>query len=238
MKKLARKLGEGMHAAAARSSKSCGDSKNSANQKKDISQKRNRTMNNTSGSKKKSRQQTKTKHRPSTYVGIDLHKKTLQIEVQDSQGNVMYNKKIRNTALSIRREFACIPRDARCVIESSSVWYEVFRFIRDDLGYEVILSNPAQTKAIAASKKKTDKVDAHILADLLRGGHIAVSHVPDKKIIESRQMVRYRHDKVEQRTQCKNVIHGILLQDAITIPGTTFSNVYTRTILIKDPDTF
>ena len=130
-------------------------------------------MNNTSGSKKKPRQQTKTKRRPSTYVGIDLHKKTLQIEVQDSQGNVMYNKKIRNTALSIRREFACIPRDARCVIESSSVWYEVFRFIRDDLGYEVILSNPAQTKAIAASKKKTDKVDAHILADLLRGGYIA-----------------------------------------------------------------
>ena len=43
-------------------------------------------------------------------------------------------------------------------------------------------------------------------------------------------MVRYRHDKVEQRTQCKNVIHGILLQDAITIPGTTFSNAYTRAL--------
>ena len=187
-------------------------------------------MNNTSGSKKKPRLQTKTKRMPSAYVGIDLHKKTLQIEVQDSQGNVMYNKKIKNTALSIRREFACIPRDARCVIESSSVWYEAFRFIRDDLGYEVILSNSAQTKAIAASKKKTDKVDAYILADLLRGGYIAVSHVPDKEIIESRQMVRYRHDKIEQRTQCKNVIHGILLQDAITIPGTTFSNAYTRAL--------
>ena len=230
MKKLARKLGEGIHTAAARSSKSRGDSKNSANQKRNISQKRNKIVNSTSGSKKKPRQQTKTKRRPSTYVGIDLHKKTLQVEVQDSKGNVLSNKKIRNTAMSIRREFACIPRDARCVIESSSVWYEVFRFIRDDLGYEMILSNPAQTKAIAASKKKTDKVDAHILADLLRGGYIAVSHVPDKKIIESRQMVRYRHDKVEQRTQCKNVIHGILLQDAITIPGSTFSNAYTRAL--------
>ena len=83
----------------------------------------------------------------------------------------MHNKKIRNTVMSIRREFACIPRDARCVIESSSVWYEAFRFIRDDLGYDVILSNPAQTKAIAASKKKTGKVDAHILTDLLRGIH-------------------------------------------------------------------
>ena len=105
--------------------------------------------------------------------------------------------------MSMRREFTCIPRDVKCVIESSSVWYEMFRFVRYDLGYDVILSNPAQTKAIAASKKKTDKIDAHILADLLRGGYIAVSHVPDKEIIESRQMVRYRHDKARQRTQCK-----------------------------------
>ena len=87
VKKLARKSGGGMHAAAARSSKSRGDSKSSANQKKNIPQKRNRAMNNTSGSKKKSRRQTKTKHRPSAYVGIDLHKNTLQIEVQDSHGN-------------------------------------------------------------------------------------------------------------------------------------------------------
>jgi transposase len=155
-----------------------------------------------------------------------LHKKTLQIEIQNPDGNVISNSKVQNTPATIRRAFAAIPQGARCVIESSSVWYEVFRFIRDDLGYEVILSNPAQTKAIASSKKKTDKVDAHILADLLRGGYITESHVPDKAVIESRQMVRFRHDKVEQRTQCKNVIHGILLQDAVRIGGSSFSNAY------------
>ena len=73
-------------------------------------------------------------------------------------------------------------------------------------------------------------LDAHALASLFRGGYIAVLHAPDKEIIESRQMVRYRHDKVEQRTQRKNVIHGILLQDSVTIPGTTFSNAYTRAL--------
>ena len=88
---------------------------------------------------------------------------------------------------------------------------------------------PAQTKAIAASKKKIDKIDAHALADLLRGGYIAESHVPDKGVIESRQMVKYWHDKVEQRTQCKNVIHDILLQDAVRIECSSFSNAYTRT---------
>ena len=168
--------------------------------------------------------------RPPAYVGIDLHKKTLQIEIQDPDGNVVSNSKVQNTPATIRRAFAAIPQGSRCVIESSSVWYEVFRFIRDDLGYEVVLSNPTQTKAIAASKKKTDKVDAHILADLLRGGYIAESHVPDKAVIESRQMVRFRHDKVEQRTQCKNVIHGILLQGAVRIGGSSFSNAYVRTL--------
>ena len=79
-------------------------------------------MNNISSSKRKPRQQTKTRRRPSAYVGIDLHKKTLQVEIQDFQGNVISNKKIRNTVMSIRREFACTPRDARCVIESFSVW--------------------------------------------------------------------------------------------------------------------
>ena len=163
-----------------------------------------------------------------------MHKKTLQVEVQDPDGNVVSNRKVQNTPPAIRREFAAIPQDTLCVMESSSVWYERFRFIRDDLGYDVVLSNPAQTKAIAASKKKTDKVDAHILADLLRGGYIAESHVPGKEVIAARQLVRYRHDKVQQRTQCTNTIHGILLQGAVTIPGATFSNAYTQTLRKMD----
>ena len=99
-----------------------------------------------------------------------MHKKTLQIEIQDPDGNVVSNRKVQNTPATIRRAFAAIPQGALCVIESSSVWYEVFRFIRDDLGYEVILSNPAQTKAIAASKKKTDKIDAHAPGRPSQGG--------------------------------------------------------------------
>ena len=92
--------------------------------------------------------------RPPAYVGIDLHKKTLQVEVQDPDGNVVSNRKVQNTSPAIRREFAAMPQDTLCVMESSSVWYERFRFIRDDLVYDTVLSNPAQTKAIAASKKK------------------------------------------------------------------------------------
>ena len=60
--------------------------------------------------------------RPPAYVGIDLHKKTLQVEVQNPDGNVVSNHKVKNTPQEIRWAFAAIPKGAVCVMESSSVW--------------------------------------------------------------------------------------------------------------------
>ena len=77
-------------------------------------------------------------------------------------------------------------------MESSSVWYDTYRFFTDELKYKnVPFSNPYLTKAIASSKKKTDKIDAKILADLLCGGYIAKCYVPDKKTVQQRQLIRY-----------------------------------------------
>ena len=53
----------------------------------------------------------------------------------------------------------------------------------DVLGLDVISSNPYQTKAMESSKKKTDKIDAKILVELLRGGYIAQCCVPNKEIV-------------------------------------------------------
>ena len=96
----------------------------------------------------------------------------------------------------------------------------------EELGIDVVLSNPYQTKAIAASKKKTDKIDAVILADLLRGDFIAVCYVPDQDTVDSRQLVRHRYTMVKQRTRYKNLIHGILLQSGKKLKGRPFTRIY------------
>ena len=49
--------------------------------------------------------------------------------------------------------------------------------MRNELGLDVVLSDSYKTGLIAESKK-TDKVDAIILADRLRGGYIAECYVP------------------------------------------------------------
>lgn len=192
----------------------------------------NSKIRNSSSSKKSTKKQIRSKSKKSMYVGIDLHKKFLQVAVMDNDGKVLQNNKVDNTHESIKQHFVDIPIHANIVMESSSVWYNTYRFLTDELGYKnVTLSNPYLTKAIAASKKKTDKIDAKILADLLRGGYIATCYVPNKKIVKHRQLVRYRKKLIQWRTALKNSVHGILLQEGIKIPGVTFTITYNRKLI-------
>ena len=165
------------------------------------------------------------------HVGIDVHKKFLQVAAVDDSGTVLLNERTGTDHAGVKKFFSQFPKDTtRCVMESSSVWYGLFRYMTDTLGFDVILSNPYQTKAIAASKKKTDRIDARILADLYRGGYIAQCHVPDADTVESRQLVRYRYALVQSRTRYKNLIHGILLQNGTKIPGTPFTKAYVEAL--------
>ena len=52
---------------------------------------------------------------------------------------------------------------------------------------------------------------------MLRGDYISECYVPDKRIIELRELVRHRCALVRMRTKLKNKIHGILLMKGIKI---------------------
>ena len=118
-------------------------------------------------------------------------KRIIQIAVVDKRGDKLLNKNISSSLDVLKKELARMPKDTQYVIESSSVWEGVYNCMVHDLGLDVILSNPYKTRLIAESKKKTDKVDAFILADMLRGGYIASCYVPDFETIDNRKLARY-----------------------------------------------
>ncbi len=165
---------------------------------------------------------------PEYFVGIDLHKQFMQVALMDSVGTTLQNKRIECDFKKAARELAKLPAGAKYVMESSSVWYGMYKLLTEKMGLDVMLSNPLATKRIAESKKKTDKVDAVILADLLRGGYIAGCYVPGDDTVQERQLIRYRDRMVKERTRFKNSIHGILLQSGTKIPGQTFTPQYVR----------
>ncbi|MEM3547248.1 MAG: transposase [Candidatus Bathyarchaeia archaeon] len=65
-------------------------------------------------------------------------------------------------------------------------------------------------RAIASAKIKNDKVDAKVLAYLLRGGLVAECYVPPKEIRELRALVRHRVQLVRAVGVVKNRVHSLL----------------------------
>ena len=88
------------------------------------------------------------------FAGLDVHKKTIQMSVMDKDGVELLNKSIPNTPESIYESFGEFPKKTKMVIESSSVYKSVFFILRDEMGFDVTLSNPYTTRLIAQSKKK------------------------------------------------------------------------------------
>ena len=74
-------------------------------------------------------------------------------------------------------------------------------------GYDVTVAHPLMVKAIAYARLKNDKVDARMLADLLRADMIPEAYVPGTDVREVRDLVRRRRYMVKLRTMMKNKVH-------------------------------
>jgi len=158
------------------------------------------------------------------FVGLDLHKNYLQAAVVDDEGKMLKEERIPNTQEDIETFSANLETNAEIVIESSSTWYHAYELLARD--HHVILSNPVKTKAIASAKVKTDKVDAVTLANLLRGGYIPECYIPPRRIMDLREIVRYRASLVRMRVSAKNKIHAILLMRGVSIEAKPFTKEF------------
>jgi transposase len=94
-------------------------------------------------------------------------------------------------------------------ITSTKLRHSYYDLLKSE-GYNVKAAHPLMVKSIAYAKVKTDKVDARILADLLRTDIIPECYIPDEKIRDPRDLVRRRHYFVNTRTMFKNNIHAEL----------------------------
>ena len=101
-----------------------------------------------------------------------------------------------------------LPDRAKYILESSSVWEGTCRLMTEGMDHDVTLSNPYTTLLIAKSKKKTNRVDALILADMHRVDYTASCYVPDVKASDERPLsacgsivpTANRHDRLWRRS--------------------------------------
>jgi transposase len=71
-------------------------------------------------------------------------------------------------------------------------------------------------RAIAAAKKKNDRIDAGKIADCLRCNFLPECYMASTAIRERRRTLRYRNLLVRQAVQLKNKISGLLLETGVS----------------------
>jgi len=96
-------------------------------------------------------------------------------------------------------------------------WYWLYDLLTGN-GFEVVVSNPLKTKDITTAKNKNDKVDSHMLAQLLRAGLISTVHVSSLGTRRLKELLRHRNRLVQDATRLKNRMHNLLMKNNCQVP--------------------
>jgi len=149
------------------------------------------------------------------YAGLDVHKNFCQAIVMTERGEVVKEAKIRNGKEEIARFFKRFKKQGISIAMEACYAYEPVYETLESLGIEAKLCHPLKTKAIAYAKVKTDKLDAKVLADLLRSNLLAEAYVPNIEIRKLRSLCRERRKIVAERTRWKNRIRHELVRRGV-----------------------
>ena len=143
------------------------------------------------------------------YVGIDLHRRRSVIVRMDGEGEVLECVRIENSVPALVEQVAKAGPGAPVAVEATYGWYWAVDALTET-GFAVTLAHPRGVKSMQDRRAKTDKLDATELADLLRLDRLATAWIAPREIRELRELVRYRHKLVGERSAIKASIHAVL----------------------------
>lgn len=137
------------------------------------------------------------------HIGVDYHKSYSHLVVQGSAGKTLRSGRVKNDRQSLGSFLERYRENSHAVVEATRNWMVMYDWL-DDLCDDVVLAHPLKVKAIADAKIKTDKIDATVLAHLLRADLVPEAWAPGEKARELRIALRERMFYVRLRTMVKN----------------------------------
>jgi len=125
--------------------------------------------------------------------------------VKDAAGQVHQEGKIGSTRRELDAWVKALPQPRMMAMEAT-----IFTgWIYDHLlahAEKVKVAHPLMLRAIAAAKKKNDRIDAGKIADCLRCDFLPECYMTSTEIRERRRTLRYRNLVLKQMVQMKNRI--------------------------------
>lgn len=151
---------------------------------------------------------------PTYNLGLDVHKVRTQYCLMDPAGQILGEGNVPTEEVA-----GLVPgADCAVVLEATGSWHAAYDALCAT-GARVKLAHPSHVKAIASARVKTDKIDARILAHLLRTDLVPEAWAPPPDVRELRDLVRLRWRFVAQRTTAKNRISNLLARRCLRYEG-------------------
>jgi transposase len=144
----------------------------------------------------------------SVYVGIDVHRKRSQVAVIGQDGKICLNRNVVNGSEAMLRLVGSFPAGTPVAFEAAYGWGWLAAMLEGQ-GLEPHMVHPLRCKAIASARLKNDKVDAAILAQLLRADLLPGAWIAPPGVRDLRALVRHRVSLVRLRTRMQNKIHAV-----------------------------
>ena len=158
----------------------------------------------------------------SVYVGIDVHRKRSQVAVVDQSGEVLVNRNVPNGVEPILRVIGGLPPGTAAAFEAAYGTSWLVELL-EGYGFTPHLVHSLRCKAIASARLKNDKVDAAILAQLLRADLLLEAWIAPPAVRQLRALLRHRVALVRLRTLLRNRIHAVLAEHGHDRPGGCWS---------------
>jgi transposase len=152
------------------------------------------------------------------FVGCDVGDRTTHLCVIDWRGAVLERVRLSTTRGRLAAWFSERPAH-RVVLEvgAHSRWISA---LLEQLGHEVVVANPRRVKLISASRNKTDRKDAELLARLGRSDPTLLAPIKHRgeAVHADLATIRARDALVRERTRLVNHVRGIVKPFGVRIP--------------------
>jgi transposase len=136
----------------------------------------------------------------------------------DQRGKVLFRDTVacRREAL-VAFAKAKLRKTDQLAVEATTNTWAVADILRPFVA-AVTVGNPLQIKAIAQAKVKTDKIDAQVLANLIRCEYLPTVWTPDAATQKLRQLTTLRGGVIADRSRLKNRVQSLLAQLLVVPP--------------------
>ena len=139
---------------------------------------------------------------PMDYIGLDVHKQKISYCVKDASGKLHSAGSFPATRYDLDCWMKNLPQSWSAAMEATRFTGWIYDHLKPHAA-ALKVAHPLMLRAIAAAKKKNDRIDANNLCDFLHCDFLLECCMAATAICELRKTVRYRNLLVRQMVEMK-----------------------------------